>query len=85
MAVSVKLCAKIDQRLRALARQMNCSNHWLMVEAIRRFVECEEARLRGLYSPEHMKAVQRILQFNLADFEPYRQLPARQWYGRGGE
>lgn len=46
MAVSVKLCAKIDQRLRALARQMNCSNHWLMVEAIRRFVECEEARLR---------------------------------------
>lgn len=46
MAVSVKLCAKIDQRLRALARQMNCSNHWLMVEAIRRFVEFEEARLR---------------------------------------
>ena len=46
MAVSVKLCAKIDQRLRALARQLNCSNHWLMVEAIRRFVEDEEARLR---------------------------------------
>lgn len=45
----------------------------------------EEARLRGLYSPEHMKAVQRILQFNRADFEPYRQLPTRQWYGRGGE
>lgn len=45
MAVSVKLCAKIDQRLRALARQLNCSNHWLMVEAIRRFVEDEEQRL----------------------------------------
>lgn len=45
----------------------------------------EEARLRLLYSPEHMKAVQRILQFHCVDFEPYRQLPARQWYGRGGE
>ncbi|MBB4063231.1 CopG family ribbon-helix-helix protein [Gellertiella hungarica] len=45
MAVSVKLCAKIDRRLRALAKQMGCSNHWLMVEAIRRFVEDEEERL----------------------------------------
>lgn len=45
MAVSVKLCAKIDQRVRSLARRLNCSHHFIMVEAIRRFVECEEQRL----------------------------------------
>lgn len=44
MAMSVKLCADIDARLRALAKEMNCSHHWLMCEAIRRFVEAEEAR-----------------------------------------
>lgn len=54
MAVSVKLCAKIDQRLRALARQLNCSNHWLMVEAIRRFVEDEEERLRHAGAEERL-------------------------------
>lgn len=45
MAVSVKLSAKIDSRLRALARHRNCSQHYMMVEAITRFVESEEARL----------------------------------------
>lgn len=44
MALSIKLCANIDSRLRALAREMNCSQHWLMCEAIRQFIESEEAR-----------------------------------------
>lgn len=46
MAVSVKLEADIDRRLRLLARELNCSHHYLMCEAIRRFVEEQEARLR---------------------------------------
>ncbi len=56
MAVSVKLCAKIDQRLRALAKQLNCSNHWLMVEAITRFVEDEESRLSHGQKQEEVPA-----------------------------
>ncbi len=46
MAVSVKLAADIDRRLRALAREMSCSHHFMMCEAIKRYVEDEEARLR---------------------------------------
>lgn len=47
MAVSVKLDADIDRRLRLLARELNCSHHYIMCEAIRRFVEEQEARLRN--------------------------------------
>ena len=45
MAISVKLCANIDGRLRALAKEKNCSQHWIMVEAIRRYVEAEEVNI----------------------------------------
>ena len=45
MAVSVKLDVDIDRRLRVLAREKSCSHHYMMCEAIRRFVEEEEARL----------------------------------------
>lgn len=44
MPISVKLSANIDSRVRALAKEMNCSQHWIMCEAVRRFVETEEAR-----------------------------------------
>lgn len=47
MAVSVRLDLDIDRRLRVLARELSCSHHYMMCEAIRRFVEDEEARLRG--------------------------------------
>lgn len=45
MAASIKLCANIDKRLRALAKEKNCSQHWIMCEAIKRFVETEEEKM----------------------------------------
>nr|WP_316655467.1 hypothetical protein [uncultured Gellertiella sp.] len=45
MAASIKLCANLDQRLRALAKERNCSQHWMMCEAIKRFIEEEECKM----------------------------------------
>lgn len=44
MALSVKLGARLDQKLRDLAEQMQCSRHFLMCEAIRIYVETEEMK-----------------------------------------
>ncbi len=44
MALSVKLCARLDQKLRDLAEEMQCSRHFLMCEAIRIYVETEEMK-----------------------------------------
>lgn len=44
MALSVKLCARLDQKLRDLAAEKQCSRHYLMCEAIRLYVEAEEMK-----------------------------------------
>lgn len=44
MALSVKLCARLDQKLRDMAVEMNCSRHYLMCEAIRIYVEAYEMK-----------------------------------------
>lgn len=46
MAVSVKLDVDTDRRLRMLARETGYSHHFIMCQAIKRFVVDEEARLR---------------------------------------
>ena len=44
MATSVKLDAELKSRLDRLAGERRRSSHWLMREAIRQYVEREEAR-----------------------------------------
>lgn len=44
MAVSVKLDEEMQGRIRTLAEQNRRSPHWIMREAIRQYVEREEAR-----------------------------------------
>lgn len=44
MALSIKLDDEMKARIRALAEQRQRSPHWIMKEAIRQYVENEEAR-----------------------------------------
>lgn len=44
MATSLKLEDSITQRIKGLAEQRDRSPHWLMREAIRQYIEREEAR-----------------------------------------
>lgn len=46
MAVSIKLDEELKERLQRLAEQHQRSSHWMMREAIRSYVEREEARDR---------------------------------------
>jgi len=45
MAVSVKLDEEMRERIQSLAESKQRSSHWVMREAIRTYVEKEEARL----------------------------------------
>ena len=49
MAVSVKLDEALKDRVRHLAASQRRSAHWIMQEAIRQYVEREEAR-EGFYA-----------------------------------
>lgn len=44
MAISLKIEESLKQRVQQLASQRRRSPHWIMLEAIRQFVEREEAR-----------------------------------------
>ncbi len=44
MATSLKIDDDLKQRVHDLARQRRRSGHWIMLEAIRQYVEREEAR-----------------------------------------
>ncbi len=44
MATSIKLDDELSERVRRLADLRQCSPHWVMCEAIRQYVEREEAR-----------------------------------------
>lgn len=44
MATSIKIDEDLKHRVRHLAEQRQRSAHWIMLEAIRRYVEREEAR-----------------------------------------
>lgn len=44
MALSIKLDDAMKERVRALAEEQQRSPHWIMKEAIRQYVEAEEAR-----------------------------------------
>jgi predicted transcriptional regulator len=44
MATSVKLDGNLKSRIQRLAEARNRSSHWIMCEAIRDYVEREEAR-----------------------------------------